>query len=305
MTGILSIIALLLDRLFGELPHRWHPLVWFGHAAHVLEKHVNQPQRSDMARFALGLLATLLLVSVPVLFLIALLMLLPIWAGIMVNVLVLYFCLGWQSLRTHALAIAAPLAAQNIPDARTALSMIVSRDTRDLSNTKIARAATESVLENGNDAIFASLFWFAILGAPAALAHRLINTLDGMWGYRNDRFELFGKSAARLDDVMNYLPARLTALSYALVSRNARRSLACWWRQAKRHDSPNAGVVMAAGAGALGVRLGGAAYYKGQHEKRPVFGLGGQANSDSIHQALSLITKSLILWLVVLVALWQ
>jgi len=304
MTLIIVTIALVLDTIFGELPNRLHPLVLFGNGANWLENKLNRNDDTQLMPFIYGLLSVLLLVTIPVTLLIFLLMLLPWWAGLLLQTLVLYFCIGWHSLREHALSIASPLQQGNIDKARSALSMIVSRDTAHLNEQKIAAATTESVLENGNDALFASLFWFALFGAPAALAHRLINTLDAMWGYRNDRFEYFGKAAARLDDIFGYLPARLTALTYALVSTHPKHALHCWWRQANRHDSPNAGVVMAAGAGALAIRLGGSACYQGVREKRPTFGWRHKATSDDIHHALRLIHKSLLLWLVVLAALW-
>ncbi|HEX5802927.1 MAG TPA: cobalamin biosynthesis protein, partial [Azospira sp.] len=139
-------------------------------------------------------------------------------------------------------------------------------------------------------------FWFLLLGGPGALLFRLANTLDAMWGYRNARFLRFGAAAARLDDALNYLPARLTALSYALFGAT-RRALACWRTQAPQWDSPNAGPVMAAGAGALQVRLGGAAVYHGQLEVRPTLGEGRPATSADIHRALALVRFSLRLWL--------
>lgn len=305
MPVLIVTLALLLDRLLGELPNRLHPLVWFGAAANGLEKRFNRSTTQAWKKFVLGTLSLLLLVALPLVALITLLFVLPLWANIALQIAVVYFCLGWQSLRKHVLAIVEPLQQDQLPQARTALAMIVSRDTAQLSTRAIARATTESLLENGNDAIFATLFWFAILGAPGALAHRLINTLDGMWGYRNARYEYFGKAAARLDDVFNYVPARLTALSYALASPSPKKALACWWRQAAKHDSPNAGVVMAAGAGALSVRLGGSACYHGIDEQRPTFGIGNAPSTQHIHEALRLITKSIVVWLIVLAALWQ
>ncbi len=296
---LLSLLpALLLDRLIGEPPNAWHPLCWFGSSASRIERTWNSEYVTPVMRFILGLIATLLLVGTPVAILVVMLMLLPLWANVLLQMMVLYFCLGWHSLNLHAQRILLPLQQGNLTQARLALAMIVSRDTAQLGDKKIAAAATESVLENGNDAMFASLFWFMLLGAVGALAHRLINTLDAMWGYRNERFEYFGKFAARADDLVNYLPARLTALSYALVG-NTRVSIACWYRQAKHHDSPNAGVVMAAGAGALGVRLGGAAMYHGTLEKRPVFGLGNAPSTHHIVASLTLIQRSIMLWLVI------
>lgn len=303
MILFMTISALLLDRILGEPSNRWHPLVGFGWLAQVLEKQLNNAHHHPLLNFCLGLLSLLLLVGLPVALLVSTLMLLPLWANIFLQTLVLMFCLGWQSLREHALTIARPLAQGELTQARQALAMIVSRDTQTLNETAMAKATCESVLENGHDALFASLFWFLLLGAPAALTHRLINTLDGMWGYRNIRFEYFGKAAARLDDLLGYIPARLTALSYAIVGKHTQHALGCAWRQGHKHNSPNAGLVMATGAGAIGVRLGGSATYQGVREKRPSFGWGKPCQATHIQACLSLIDKSVVAWLLVIAAL--
>src|SRR5574343_533758 len=215
-----------------------------------------------------------------------------------VDVVLLYFSLGARSLTEHAAAIAGPLREGRLDEARQRVGWIVSRDTSALDAIGVATAGVESVLENGNDAIFGALFWFALLGGPGALLFRLANTLDAMWGYRTDRFNLFGRPAARIDDVLNYLPARLTALTYALLGRTG-RALACWRAQAPAWESPNAGPVMAAGAGSLGVELGGAAIYHGELEIRHPLGEGPPPVAADLARAIRLIRHSLFLWLAV------
>jgi adenosylcobinamide-phosphate synthase len=211
----------------------------------------------------------------------------------------LYLALGHRSLHDHARPIAAALSAGNLDAARGRLSHIVSRDTATLNTTDIAKGAVESVLENGNDAVLAALFWFVIGGAPAVVAYRLANTLDAMWGYRNARYLHFGWAAARLDDLLNYIPARLTALTYALMG-DAPRALRCWRAQGITWKSPNAGPVMAAGAGSLCVQLGGPAVYCGQREERPPLGEGAPPEADDIARALGLVRRGVGLWLAVI-----
>jgi adenosylcobinamide-phosphate synthase len=156
----------------------------------------------------------------------------------------------------------------------------------------------ESVLENGNDGVFAALFWFLIAGGPGALLYRLANTLDAMWGYKTGQYFYFGWAAARLDDLLNYIPARLTALTYALMGSTG-KALYAWRTQAKRWDSPNAGPVMSAGAGALDVSLGGRARYHGVWHERPALGTTTQATLEDIPRALRLVSTGLYAWLAV------
>lgn len=283
-----ALAAVLLDRLLGE-PQRFHPLVGFGWLAGVLEKQLNR--RS----IASGVLAWALAV-VPWVALAACLRPFAPWLS---DVALLYFALGAQSLGEHAEAVARPLAAGDLPEARRRVGWMVSRDTTQLDESGVAKAGMESVLENGNDAIFGALFWFALLGGPAALLFRLANTLDAMWGYRTERFNLFGRFAARFDDLLNWPAARLTALTYAALG-HTRQALACWRTQAPGWESPNAGPVMAAGAGSLGVQLGGAAIYHGQEEIRPPLGCGPAPVAADLARAIRLIRRSLGWWLAVL-----
>jgi adenosylcobinamide-phosphate synthase len=298
----ISVLALLLDRCLGE-PRRWHPLVGFGALADQLEHRLNR----GGARRWRGVLAWLLLL-LPAVGVAALLQILLrgyslLWFGV-AAVFIVYLAIGRQSLAEHARAVALALRAADMPAARRAVGRIVSRDTQRLDATEISRATVESVLENGSDAVIASLFWFAVAGLPGVVLHRLANTLDAMWGYRNERFEQFGWAAARLDDLLNWIPARLTALAYALCG-SAAAALRCWYRQARHWSSPNAGPVMAAGAGALQVLLGGAASYAGALEQRPLLGCARAPRAADIGRALRLLDRAVLLWLVLLAVFWQ
>ncbi len=279
-----------LDAWLGE-PRRWHPLVGFGHLAQRIEQRLNSGGRGWRSHGVSGWCLAVL----PPVTLVWLLSLSSL--GWLVDILVLYFALGLKSLGQHALPVAQALRLGNLDEARRRVGYLVSRRTSELDACGVARAGTESVLENGADAVFASLFWFAVLGAPGVLLHRLSNTLDAMWGYRNERFERFGWAAARIDDVLNYLPARLVALTYALQGRTV-TALRCWQRQAPQWESPNAGPVMAAGAGALQVRLGGSAIYHGVEEQRPQLGEGAPSQARDIERALNLVYLGVLLWLV-------
>lgn len=290
-----AVLAVGLDRWLGE-PRRWHPLVGFGRVAAGLERRWNRGSRAR--RRVVGLIAVALLVLGPALAVLLLMQQLLLPIALLLHVVLLAFALGARSLHDHLRPIAQALARGDLPAARDLTSRIVSRDTAQAAPADLAKAAVESALENGNDAVFGALWWFALFGGPGALAFRLANTLDAMWGYRSERFEAYGWAAARLDDALNWVPARLTALSYALLGRT-REAWRCWRRQAPQWPSPNAGPVMASGAGALGLALGGAAVYDGQVEQRAPLGEGRPAEAGDIRRALRLVDGTLVLWLLV------
>jgi len=298
---VIAVAALMVDQWLGE-PARWHPLVGFGNLAKRVEGWLNaSPHRSqaETSVFQIrcrGVLAWSLVV-------------LPFaaaayWFSLqkwswLAEVVILYWAIGRQSLRQHARQISTALKRDDLGLARQRMSMIVSRETASMDSTQIASATVESVLENGNDAIFGALFWFLVAGAPAVVLYRLANTLDAMWGYRTQRFLHFGWAAARIDDVLNWFPARLTALSYCLAG-NWRAGFAAWRAQARHWDSPNAGPVMASGAGSLQLGLGGPACYDGEWHHRPCLGHGRAAEGADIERALSLLDRALLIWLGVL-----
>lgn len=296
VTAWICVIAAVLDSLLGE-PRRAHPLAAFGRLAEWLEQRWN---RDGQAGVSMGATALFVLTGIPVLLAVAATLWLPIEGLMLLQLLCLWLALGAYSLTEHARAVIQPLAAGDLASARAAVARLVSRDAAAMNERAMARATTESVLENGADAIFASLFWFLLAGLPGLVAHRLINTLDAMWGYRTPRFERFGKAAARLDDVLGWIPARLTAITYGLVG-NWQRAWQCWRCQARHWSSPNAGVVMAAGAGALGVTLGGDAVYADGVHRRPRLGGGVAPDADSIRDALALVQRALTLWLALIV----
>ena len=298
---LLSILlaAFVLDAVFGE-PRRGHPLAGFGHMTELAE--ILCRRRSLSARWQ-GVCAVALLL-LPLLGIGVLLRLLPNTVFFIVGSVIVYFCIALQSLGDHATAVYCPLQKNDLPAARNAVACIVSRDCAQLDATQVASACCESVLENGSDGVFAAVFWFVVAGVPGVLVYRGANTLDAMWGYRNERYREFGWAAAKLDDILNYIPARLVAVSYVLMGDTV-RALRCWRTQASGMDSPNGGPVMAAGAGALGVSLGGEASYHGQLKWRPVIGEGPAASAESIVQAVSLVRRVAILWLVTLVFLGQ
>lgn len=297
------LLALWLDKIIGEA-ERFHPLVGFGKIAKSIEKAFNKGSNRKLK--GLISLAVCILPFSVLGYYVSHYLSDDVLADILFSSFILYITIGWRSLSLHAKAIYEALNAGHISHARTAVSMIVSRDCDQSNETDISTAATESVLENGADAIFGAIFWFILAGVPGVICYRLTNTLDAMWGYKNPRFLNFGWAAARFDDILNYFPARLTALSYALCGKT-RLAIKCWLNQAKFWKSSNAGTVMASGAGAIQVSLGGKAIYQGTTQLRPLLGLKlsdqTKATAESIKSACKLINKSLCLWVIVLIVI--
>jgi len=299
------IAALLIDYVFGE-PKRWHPLVGFGNIANWLENKLNKCDNNHpFLSYLLGFLAW----GIMVIPLVALVWLLnqchfqetyeQVIFELIIGILFLTFALGAKSLIQHAKAVSNALEQPDLALARKKIGMIVSRDTSDSNENAITKATIESVLENGSDAIFAAIFWFVLFGAPGVIFYRLANTLDAMWGYKTERFTHFGWAAARIDDVLNWLPARLTALSYALAG-NTYKALSCWYKQAYYWHGINPGVVMASGAGALQVLLGGTARYHGENIQRPLLGTHNAPKVTDIERSIKLVYKSIFIWVLVI-----
>jgi adenosylcobinamide-phosphate synthase len=254
--------ALALDVLAGEPPARVHPVVWMGHLQKALRRRA--PRRPAPA-FLWGAFMAL---AGPILFGGAAALLLDHVGGAtrwLLSVYLLKSAFAVRALAAAALGVRRALVADDLPGARMALRSLVSRDTTTLTPGQMAAAAIESVAENCSDSIVAPLLCYAVGGVPAAIAYRAINTLDAMIGYRGE-LEWLGKVAARLDDLANLLPARLTALLVMLAAPagggSRGRAIATWIRDSARTASPNAGHPMAAMAGALGVELEKAGAYR-------------------------------------------
>ncbi|MCK5728134.1 MAG: cobalamin biosynthesis protein CobD [Methylococcales bacterium] len=286
------IIAVALDLYFGE-PKKGHPLIAFGRLVDKVEHIFFIESLSPVLQRTVGVLAWLLIM---ILFLVPLYFCQQIdFFNWVFAPIVLYFCIAATSLKQHGQAVFNALQQNDLTLAREMVARIVSRDCQEMDVLAVRRASLESVLENGADAVFAPIFWFLIAGPVGVVLYRLSNTLDAMWGYKSTRYLYFGWAAARLDDVLNFIPARLTALSYILLGNTA-LGWRCWQTQAAFLDSPNAGVVMTAGAGSLNLQLGGVALYHGIEKQKPLFGGKRLPENQDLYRANQLIDRTLMLW---------
>jgi adenosylcobinamide-phosphate synthase len=280
----LLILAYVVDALIGDPPWLPHPVRLIGEAVARGERWLRRGPSSPGRDFfrGLGLTAGVVIATytAATLFL-QILAALSWWLEQSVTVLLGSLCLARRGLKEHASAVFEPLCAGDLQTARAMLARVVSRETAGLPEAEVVRGTLESVGENSSDGVIAPLLYLAVGGVPLALAYKAVNTLDSMLGYHTERYEYFGKAAARLDDLINLVPARLTALALAaaagLLGGGGREydGAAAWrvaWRDGRKHASPNAGYPEAALAGALGVRLGGPSRYFGVVVEKPTLG---------------------------------
>ncbi len=277
--GRIILLALFLDLLIGD--PRWfpHPVVIMGKIIHVSETRILRAIKNPKALKGAGIILAVLVVAGSYGFFRGL-----IWLayhyntnlGLVLSIFIMSQALSVNSLYQHAMAVLRPLSNGDLPLARVKLSMIVGRDTEDLDEAQIVRAVVETVAENTVDGIISPLFYGFIGGPALAMAYKAVNTLDSMVGYKNEKYRHLGWASARLDDVANYLPARLVAILFLSIAPFTQGGFKQVWqtllRDAGKHPSPNSGLPEAAVAGALGIQLGGQNSYHGVPESRALIG---------------------------------
>tara|TARA_R110002051_G_scaffold1194_1_gene6506 strand:+ start:1366 stop:2316 length:951 start_codon:yes stop_codon:yes gene_type:complete len=271
-----------------------HPVVWFGILVRWLVKAFNQDGWPHTTRYIAGMVASLFAISLATASAWLIAERLPNTpGGFLLEALIASTLLASRSLYKHVADVARPLAYGDIDAARQSVSLIVGRDPAQLDEAGIARASIESLAENASDGVIAPLFWGTLLGLPGLVAYKAINTLDSMIGHRNTSYAAFGGFAARLDDVANLIPARLTGLVFACTSKRL-SVFKVMIRDAGRHRSPNAGWPEAAMAAALGIRLSGPRIYGKQQTDDPWLNSGASdPSAQDIRRALSLYLKAM------------
>lgn len=296
-------IGFFLDRLIGDPEHWPHPVRWIGQLITRLTGWLNKGRHRTLK----GAFATVLTVGLVILLVFTVVLLsyqIHSYVGVLVEAVLIAIGLAQKSLKEAAMAVYAPLEENDLQAARTQLSYIVGRDTDSLQVPAIARATIETVSENIADGITSPLFWAFLFGAPGLWGYKAVNTLDSMIGYQDERYAQFGKIAAKTDDVLNYVPARLTGLLILIFTRKETTvgfatRLTGWWADARRHISPNSGYLEAATAWQLGIELGGASSYRGVRSERAKVGpknmMPTAAHIPAAIQEMSVV--SLIFWL--------
>ena len=297
-------IAYLIDMFIGDPPNWPHPVRWIGKMITFFEKRLNKGKSKQLK--GVGMLLFVLL-SV---YIIALVLvetgygIHPI-VGVLVESIIISTTIAQKSLKGAALEVYRPLSKGGLSEARTKLSYIVGRDTESLDEGEIARGTIETVAENTSDGVTAPMFWALLGGAPLAMVYRAANTCDSMVGHMNNRYIEFGWASAKWDDVMNWLPSRLTGMIMLLGQRpdsiTYKKAWTILFRDAKKHPSPNSGWGEAAVAAILGIQLGGINYYQGIVSNRAKMGDPIQPiQADHIIQANHILSKTVLLFLLLL-----
>lgn len=294
-------VAMAVDALLGWpaplFARIGHPVTWLGRLITTVDIAWNRPSDPPAFRRAAGVAGALVVIAVSAALGWVLQSVLALgWIQFVLVGILAWPLVALRSLDDHVAAVASPLQAGDIAGAREAVSRIVGRDPATLDEAGIARAAIESLAENASDGIVAPVFWGALFGLPGIFGYKAINTLDSMIGHRSERHEAFGWAAARIDDVANFIPARLTGFLFVLLAPRRAEALSCMTRDARRHRSPNAGWPEAAMAGALGVRLSGPRIYHGSITNEPWLNEGARDPlAADITQGLTVYRRAMLL----------
>ncbi|WP_159023776.1 adenosylcobinamide-phosphate synthase CbiB [Formosa sp. L2A11] len=281
------ILAFTFDLIFGDPVKLPHLIVWYGNSISFGEKRLNKGRY----RFVKGALLVIVLVSIS--FVVPYLIIRYLNVSgfqiltILFSTLMLFYCLANKTLVKEGFAVFNTLKNEGLDVGRKRLSWIVGRETNNLSAQQIRVATFETMSENLSDGVIAPLFYFLILGVPGAMAYKMINTFDSMIGYKNDRYIWFGKFAAKLDDVVNYIPARITALLMLMVQFKL-SGLSFVFKEGGKHSSPNAGYPESALAYILNCRFGGPNYYHGKLVEKPFI---GSNNRDIKHEEIKTVSR--------------
>ena len=279
VVAVVVVLGFIADRVFGDPVYPFHPVRLMGWYISKGDKLLRRDKQNRTAAFILGMLLSVFLVAACFALPFALLFYLyklHIVAGIMVEAALCYQIFAAKALKDESMKVYTALENNDIEDARKWLSWIVGRDTQNLNEEEISKAAVETVAENLSDGVIAPMMLLFIGGAPLGFAYKAVNTLDSMIGYKNEKYAYFGKFAARLDDVVNFIPSRLSALLMIFATPFCKLNIGQAWRiflrDRYKHKSPNSAQTESVCAGALGVSLSGDHYYGGKLVHKPVIG---------------------------------
>jgi len=309
MTGALLMLASMLVESLVGWPSRLyqyvrHPVVWMGALISALDDNLNNEKSTDRVRYVLGAVTAIAVIALSTVCGIGISVLLPdTGVGFAAEAIIASSLIATRSLYTHVDAVAKPLAAGDIDAARRSVSHIVGRDTSQLDATGISRASLESLAENSSDGVVAPIFWGVLFGLPGIAAYKAVNTLDSMIGHMSPRHRAFGWASAKLDDLANFIPARLTA-AYLIAASGTMRAIRTVFADAGKHRSPNAGWPESALAGSVGIRLSGPRLYGGELNKEPwLNGSSPDPDARSLRQGLRLYVGAMALVAVTLLML--
>lgn len=303
MLAILPLlIGWLLDLLIGDPQWLPHPVVWFGKAIAACEHKLNRGHHRN-AKGAVVAICLIALVFALTWLVRYWLLSLSSYILLLLDAIIIFYCLAGTTLIREVREVFFALD-RSLEEGRQQVARIVGRDTSELSAQEVRTAALETLAENLSDGVIAPLFWFALLGTPGMLAYKMVNTLDSMIGYKTERYKAFGCWAAHIDDVANYIPARLTALLMVLASGKL-NLLAFVWRNGPRHASPNSGYPEAALAGILNCRFGGPHYYFGQLFDKPYIGENGRPLTTADMTKAVRVNRVAEIWMILIVLVYE